>query len=132
MAWFYANNEFITQAQIVNKMKEMFKGAGETAAADSLFGYSQVGSTIPAFEDILYDIDCLYKVNRLGNALDIANNLDFRTKTAQDAIGKIERLTKLVQGGKVNIRDGVRCQGQCFRRGKDSTCQQHGTYRQGT
>ena len=66
----------------------MFKGAGETAAADSLFGYSQVGSTIPAFEDILYDIDCLYKVNRLGNALDIANDLDFRTKTAQDKISQ--------------------------------------------
>ena len=82
VAWFYANNEFITQAQTVNKIAEMFKGAGETAAADSLFGYSQVGSTIPAFEDILYDIDCLYKVNRLGNALDIANDLDFRVNTA--------------------------------------------------
>jgi len=44
-------------------------------------------------------------VNRLGNALDIVNDLDFKANTAQEAIGKIERLTKLVQGGKVNIRD---------------------------
>jgi hypothetical protein len=29
VAWFYANNEFITQAQIVNKIAEMFKGAGD-------------------------------------------------------------------------------------------------------
>ena len=64
-----------------------------------------MGATIPAFEDILYYIDCLYKVNRLGNALDIVNDLDFKANPAQEAIGKIERLSKLVQGGKVNIRD---------------------------
>ena len=77
----------------------MFKGVGETAAADSLFGYSQVGATIPPFETILYDIDCLFKVNRIGNALDIVNDLDFKANTAQEAIGRIERLSKLVQGG---------------------------------
>ena len=52
-AWYFANGEFFTQAQTINKIAEMFKGAGETAAADSLFGYSQVGATIPPFEDIL-------------------------------------------------------------------------------
>ena len=45
-AWFYANSEFLTQAQTINTIAEMFKGVGETAAADSLFGYSQVGATI--------------------------------------------------------------------------------------
>ena len=37
--------------------------------------------------------------------MDIVNDLDFKANTAQEAIGKIERLTKLVQGEKVNIRD---------------------------
>ena len=44
-------------------------------------------------------------MNRIGNALDIVNDLDFKANTAQEAIGKIERLSKLVQGGQVNIRD---------------------------
>jgi len=103
--WYFVNGEFLTQAQTIHKIAEMFKGAGETAAADSLLGYTQVGANIPPFEDILYDIDCLYKVNRIGNALDIVNDLDFKADTAQEAIGKIERLSKLVQGGQVNIRD---------------------------
>ena len=81
----------------------MFKGAGETTAADSLSGYMQVGAIIPPFEDILYDIDCLYKVNRIRNALDIVNDLDFKATMAQEAIGKIEKLSKLVQGGQVSI-----------------------------
>ena len=82
-ARYFANGEFLTQAQTIHKIAEIFKGAGETAAADSLFGYSQVGATIPPFEDILYDMDCLFKVNRIGNALDIVNDLDFKVTTAQ-------------------------------------------------
>ena len=85
-AWHFANGEFLTQPQIIHKIAQMFKGAGETAAADSLSGYMQAGAIIPPFEDILYDIDCLYKVNRIGNALDIVNDLDFKATTAQEAI----------------------------------------------
>ena len=44
-------------------------------------------------------------MNRIRNALDIVNDLDFKANTAQEAIGKIERLSKLVQGGQVNICD---------------------------
>ena len=64
-----------------------------------------MGTNIPPFEDILYDIDCLFKVNRIGNALDIVNYLDCKATTAQEAIGKIEKLSKLVTGGHVSIRD---------------------------
>ena len=83
----------------------MFKAAGETAAADSLAGYMLAGSTIPPFADILYDIDCLFKVNRIGNGLDIVNDLNFKAATAQEAIAKIEKLSKLVTGGHVSILD---------------------------
>ena len=87
------------QAQAVHKVFEMFKAAGETTAADSLAGYMLVGSTIPPpFSDILYDIDCLFKVNRIGNCLDIVNDLNFKAATAQEAIAKIEKLSKLVTG----------------------------------
>ena len=44
-------------------------------------------------------------MNRIGNALDIVNYLDFKATTAQEAIGKIEKLSKLVTGGHVSIRD---------------------------
>ena len=63
------------------------------------------GSTIPPFTDILYDIDCLFKVKRIGNGLDIVNDLNFQAATAQEAIAKIEKLSKLVTGGQVSIRD---------------------------
>ena len=69
-----ANWEFMTEAQAVHKVFEMFQAAGETATADSLSGYMLAGSTIPPFSDILYDIDCLFKVNRIGNGLDIVNS----------------------------------------------------------
>ena len=104
-AWHCANWEFLTEAQAVHKVFEMFKAAGEAAAADSLSGYMQAGSTIPPFADILYDIDCLFKVNRIGNGLDIVNDLNFKAATAQEAIAKIEKLSKLVTGGHVSIRD---------------------------
>ena len=45
--WRLANWEFITEAQAVHKVFEMFKAAEETAAADSLSGYMLAGSTIP-------------------------------------------------------------------------------------
>jgi hypothetical protein len=46
-AWYYSNRDFLTEGQIMSKLAEMFKSAGETAAADSLLGYSQLGSTAP-------------------------------------------------------------------------------------
>ena len=104
-AWYYANGEFLTEVQIIHKIGEMFKSAGETTAADSLLGYSQLNSTIPSFEDIIYDLDSLYKINRIGNSLDIVKDLTFKAPTAQEVIGKIEKLAKLVQGGQVTIRD---------------------------
>ena len=60
----------------MHKVFEMFKATGEIAAADPLSGYIQGGNIIPPFADILYDIDCLFKVNRISNALDIVNNLN--------------------------------------------------------
>ena len=69
----------------------MFKSAGETAAADSLLGYSQLDSTIPPFEDIIHDLDSLYKVNRIGNSLDIVTDFTFKAPTAQAVIAKIEK-----------------------------------------
>ena len=104
-AWHLANWEFITETQAVHKVFEMFNAAGETTAADSLSGYMLAGSTIPPFSDILYDIDCLFKVNRIGNGLDLVNELNFKASTAQDARTKIEKLSKLVTGGHVSIRD---------------------------
>ena len=62
-------------------------------------------STIPPFEDIIHDLDSLYKVNRIGNSLDIVNDFTFKAPTAQEVIGKIEKMAKLVQGGQVTIRD---------------------------
>ena len=104
-AWYYSNRDFLTEGQIISKLAEMFKSAGETAAADSLLGYSQLGSSVPPFQEILHDLDSLYKVNRIGNALDIVTDFSFKAPTAQAVIAKIEKMTKLVQGGKVNIRD---------------------------
>ena len=44
-------------------------------------------------------------MNRNGNGLDIENDLNFKAATAQEAIAKIEKLSKLVTGGQVSIRD---------------------------
>ena len=60
----------MTAVQAIHKVYEMLKADGETAAADSLSNYMLAGSTIPPFSHILYDIDCLFKVNRVSNALD--------------------------------------------------------------
>ena len=73
-------------------------------AADSLAGYMLVGSTIPPFADILYDIDCLFKVNRIGNGLDIVNDINFKAAMAQEAIAKIEKLSKLITWDREQVR----------------------------
>ena len=62
-----------------------------------------MNATIPTFEEIIHDLDSLYKVNRIGNSLDIVNDLTFKAPTAQEVIGKIEKLAKLVQGVQVTI-----------------------------
>ena len=90
-AWYYSNRDFLTEGQIMSKLAEMFKSAGETAAADSLLGYSQLGSSAPPFQEILYDLDSLYKVNRIGNALDIVTDFSFKAPTAQAVIAKIDQ-----------------------------------------
>ena len=44
-------------------------------------------------------------MNRIGNSLDIVTDFSFKAPTAQAVIAKIEKMTKLVQGGQVTIRD---------------------------
>ena len=51
------------------------------------------------------DIDSLFKVNRVSNAFDIVNEMNFRSSSATEAIGKIEKLSKLVLGANVTIKD---------------------------
>ena len=60
----------MTEAQAIHKVYQMFKEAGETAAADSPTTYILLGNNIPSFSHILYDIDNLFKVNGVSNALD--------------------------------------------------------------
>ena len=67
--------------------------------------YKNPFGTIPPFADFLYDIDCLFKVNRIGNGLDKVNDMNFKAAMAQEAIAKIEKLSKLVTGGHVSIHD---------------------------
>ena len=88
----------MTAAQAIHKVFEMFKAAGETAVADSLANYMLADNNIPPFSHILYDIDCLFKVNRVSNALDIVNELNFKSPSATEAVAKIEKLSKLVTG----------------------------------
>ena len=63
----------------------------------ALTSYLLLGNNLPSFSDIFYDIDNLFKVNRVSNALDIVNKLNLKSK--------IEKLSKLVVGGNVTIRD---------------------------
>ena len=44
-AWHLANRDFMTAAQAIHKVFEMFRAAGETAAADSHANYMLAGST---------------------------------------------------------------------------------------
>ena len=50
-------------------------------------------------------IDNLFKVNHISNALDIVNELNLKSSSATDAVVKIEKLSKLIVGGNVTIRD---------------------------
>jgi hypothetical protein len=104
-AWHVANKDFMTDAQAIHKVYQMFKEAGETAAADSPTTYILLGNNIPSFSHILYDIDNLFKVNHVSNALDIVNKLNLKSNSATEAVAKIEKLSKLVIGGNVIIRD---------------------------
>ena len=63
----------------------------------ALTSYLLLGNNLPSFSDIFYDIDNLFKVNRVSNALDKVNKLNLKSK--------IEKLSKLVVGGNVTIRD---------------------------
>ena len=51
------------------------------------------------------DIDSLFKVNRMSNALDIVKEMDFKSSSATEAIAKIEKLSKLVMVANVTIKD---------------------------
>ena len=95
----------MTEAQAIHKVYRMFKGAGETTAADSFTCYLLLGNNIPSFSHILYDIDNLFKVNHVSNAHDIVNELNLKSSSATEAVAKIEKLSKLVIGGNVIIRD---------------------------
>ena len=75
-SWHVANKDFMTEAQAIHKVYQMFKEAGETAAADSLTTYLLLANNIPSFSHILYDIDNLFEVNGVSSALDIENELN--------------------------------------------------------
>ena len=80
-ALYTANIDFMTQAQSLQKMCQVFRDAGELAAADSLTYYLVAFGQDPPpphFETVLRDIDSLFKVNRVYNALDIVNEIDFK------------------------------------------------------
>ena len=47
----------------------------------------------------------LFKVNRVSNALDIVNKMCFKSSSTTEAIAKIEKLSKLVLGANVTIKD---------------------------
>ena len=96
-AWHFANKDFMTEAQAIHKVYQMFK--------DSLNSYLLLGNNIPSFSHILYAIDNLFKVNHVSNTLDIVNELNLKSNSAIDAVAKIEKLSKLVVGGNVTIRD---------------------------
>ena len=93
------------EAQAIHKVYQTFRDAEEPTAADSLTSYLLSGNNLPSFSDILYDIDNLFKVNRVSNTLDIVNELNLKSSSATEAVAKIEKLSKLVVGGNVTIRD---------------------------
>ena len=95
----------MTEAQAIHKVYQIFKDAGETATADFLTSYIFLGNNIPSISHILYDIDNLFKVNFVSNALDIVNELNLKSSSATEAVAKIKKLSKLVVGGNVTIRD---------------------------
>ena len=95
----------MTEAQAIHKVNQTFRDSGEPAAADSLTSYLLLGNNLPSFSDILYDIDNLFKVNSVFNALDILNELNLKSSSATEAVANIEKLSKLVVGDNVTIRD---------------------------
>ena len=103
--WHAANRDFMTEAQAIHKVYQTFRDAGEPTAADSLTSYLLLGNNLPSFSHILYDIDNLFKVNHVSNTLDILNELNLKSSSATDAVSKIEKLSKLVVGDNVTIRD---------------------------
>ena len=60
-----------------------------------------MGKPHPHFEMVHRDIDSLFK----SNTLDIVNEMDFKSSSATEAIVKIEKLSKLVMGANVSIKD---------------------------
>ena len=94
----------MTEAQAIHKVYQTFRKAGETAVADSP-SYLHLGNNLPPpFSDILYDIDNLFKVNRVSNALDIVKELP-QVEFSHRGSGQDRRLSKLVAGSNVTIRD---------------------------
>ena len=101
-AWHAANRNFMTEAQAIHKVFQTFRDTRQPAAADSLTSYLLLGNSylllgnnLPSFSDILYDIDNLFKVNRVSNALVIVNELNLKSSSATEAVAKIEKLSKL-------------------------------------
>ena len=94
----------MTEAQAIQKVCQTFRDARETAEADSLTSYLLFGQQPPPFSDILMDIDSLFKVNHISNALDIVNELNFKSSSATEVVAKIENFSKLVSGANVTIR----------------------------
>ena len=92
----------MTEAQAIHKVFQTFRDTRQPAAADSLTSYLLLGNSylllgnnLPSFSDILYDIDNLFKVNRVSNALVIVNELNLKSSSATEAVAKIEKLSKL-------------------------------------
>ena len=66
---------------------------------------SNISRTPPTFEDVLEDIDSLFKVNRVVNALDILGEFNFLSSSATETITKIKKLSKLVVGTNVSKKE---------------------------
>ena len=92
----------------MQKMCQVFRDARETATADSLnyylVSYQQDPPPQLPIEMVLSDIDRLFKVNRVANALDIVGEFNFFSSTATEAIAKIEKLSKLVASANLSIK----------------------------
>ena len=78
------------------KMCQVFRDAGETADSLNFLLIEYQQDSPPPFETVLRDIDSLFKVNRVANALDILGEFNFSSSSATEAIAKIEKLSKLV------------------------------------
>ena len=54
---------------------------------------------------VLGDIDLLFRVNRFINALDILSEFDLKATSATNTIAKTDRLSILVTGGGITLKD---------------------------